>query len=203
MPGASPPREPVQDHPVPLREAVQHQRPAVRLVSGGAWGELTSATSLEPGEVLQHCPMLGVLVSPWSAGLAQNTLGGKVPGDYSYLVCQILSGEGTAHWATPLPTCRGEGRDPDVLCRVNSEHRYSLVGLCRDRGSKALSCSSWAQGREPPIHSRAKLDFCKQTQPGFQGPQEAPFSHCLRPRFPLAQSQSSGALKEVFHGVTA
>lgn len=38
VPGASPAREPLQDHPVPVREAVQQQRPAVRLVSGGAGG---------------------------------------------------------------------------------------------------------------------------------------------------------------------
>lgn len=38
VPGASPAREPLQDHPVPVPEAVQHQRPAVRWVSGGAGG---------------------------------------------------------------------------------------------------------------------------------------------------------------------
>lgn len=53
VPGASPHRDPVQDHPALLREAVQHQRPTVWLVSGGAGGELKYATSLEPGEMLQ------------------------------------------------------------------------------------------------------------------------------------------------------
>lgn len=88
-----------------------------------------------------------------------------------------------------------------MLCRVNTKHRHALVGLCG--GSKAPSCSSWAQGTAHAVHSRARLPFCKQIQPGLQGPQGARFSHCLSPRFPTAQSQSSGSLEEVFHALTA
>lgn len=88
-----------------------------------------------------------------------------------------------------------------MLCRVNTKHRHAPVGLCG--GSKAPSCSSWAQGTAHAVHSRARLPFCKQRQPGLQGPQGARFSHCLSPRFPTAQSHSSGALEEVFHALTA
>lgn len=101
----------------------------------------------------------------------------------------------------PTAHCRTKGRAPDVLCRVNTEHRHALVGLCK--GSKAASCSSWAQGTAHPVHSRARLPFCNQIQPGFQGCQGAHFSHWLSSWFPTAQSQSSGALEEVFHGATA
>lgn len=99
MPGASPLREPVQENPVPLPEAVQHQRPSMRLVSGGAGGELKSATSLEPGEMLQFCSGLGGPGLP----LEYRTWTKHLRVKSSWGLCHIVSAEGTAHWDLHCP----------------------------------------------------------------------------------------------------